>query len=114
MENAPGASQTKMCIASCNTLRDYYLCCMSVSMTLLQKYHKLNRLDYQSYSISQLRIPIQALMLPPLFCVIKAVTDGILLKHSAVANLPLPQRLKLLSRLVKPECYIRNKSKHLR
>lgn len=42
MENAPGASQIKTCIASCNTLRDYYLCCMSASMTLLQKYHKLN------------------------------------------------------------------------
>lgn len=52
--------------------------------------------------------------LSALFCVNEAVTTSLLQQESAAANLPLPQRLKQLSRLVKPECDIRLKSKHLR
>lgn len=49
-----------------------------------------------------------------LYCVIKAVRTSLSQQESAAGNLPLPQRMKQLSRLVKPECDMRQKSKQLR
>lgn len=46
--------------------------------------------------------------------VIKAVKTSILQLQSAVTNLPLPQRLKQFSRLVKPECDIRQNTQALK